>query len=257
MNLFEADYRCWRSLWLAHGAAQALDLSGTEGAEASRFHVELQRPVAYAFDFLYAMADALEHAVDLAVASFDERDFIPGVRGIVGEADLRRSGFRAAALHARGDGNSAAQFGQAGLLRLAADLDEICFRHMGGGAGELVGQLAVVGHQQQTFTRPIESADRINALVDGYLASSQQVHNRRTPFRVADRGDVAFGLVEHQIGFTRTAVRRKTFAIDLDVVMRRVGFAAQFGDRFSIHRNTSGCDQLLGFAAGAQTGGSD
>src|SRR5712691_817684 len=246
MNLFEADYRCWRSLWLAHGAAQALDLSGTEGAEAARFHVELQRPVAYALDFLYAMADALEHTVDLAVASFDERDFKPGVRGIVGEANLRRSGFHAAAaLHARGDGNPAAQFGQAGLWRLAADLDEICFRHVGGGAGELVGQLAVVGHQQQALTRPIESADRINALVDGYLAGSQQVHNRRTPFRVADRGDVAFGLVEQQIGFTRTAVQRKKFAIDFDVVMRRVGFAAQFGDRFSIHRNAARGDQLL------------
>src|SRR5260370_41502489 len=89
---------------LAHGAAQALDLSGTEGAEAPRFHVELQRPVAYAFDFFYAMADTFEHAVDLAVASFDESAFIPGVRGILAEADLRPGGFHAvAALHPRGE----------------------------------------------------------------------------------------------------------------------------------------------------------
>jgi hypothetical protein len=46
----------------------------------------------------------------------------------------------------------------------AGYLDEIGFFDAGRGAGEPVGELAVVGHQQQALAHVVEAANRVKAL---------------------------------------------------------------------------------------------
>ncbi len=48
---------------------------------------------------------------------------------------------------------------------LAGDFDEIGLLDAGCGFGELVGEFAVVGDQQQAFAQVVEAADGIEALV--------------------------------------------------------------------------------------------
>ncbi len=61
-------------------------------------NVEGERAELDAFDFFYEEADGLKHTMDLAIAAFDENDFVPGIGGVFGETDLCGRGFDAAAV---------------------------------------------------------------------------------------------------------------------------------------------------------------
>src|ERR1700719_2315226 len=70
---------------------QFSDLFRRELAEFSRMHIQLKRTVAHALDLFHVMSDLLEHAPDLAILSFDQRDFVPRIRRFANHADLGRS----------------------------------------------------------------------------------------------------------------------------------------------------------------------
>ena len=81
------------------------------------------------------------------------------------------------------------------LVRLAADLNQIGFRDVRAGFGELLRERAVVGHQQQSFTCVVETPYGINALAN----TLYQIHDRGTSLRVVHGGDITLRLVEREI----------------------------------------------------------
>ena len=93
------------------------------------------------------MADLLEHFAQFAVAALDENHFVPGIVALADLADAGRGSahFFGAGLSAL-NGDARAQQVNLALAGLAGHLHQVGLLHTGGGAGQPVGQLAVVGH---------------------------------------------------------------------------------------------------------------
>ena len=120
-----------------------------------------------------------------------------------------------------------------GVGGLTADFDEVSFFDAGGGAGEGVGEFAVVGHEQEAFARVVEAADGEDALAL-FLKKS---HDRRAVFGVADGCDVALGFVEDVVAGALGAVEE--LAVDADVVAGGVRFCAELGDGLAVDLDAS------------------
>ena len=83
-----------------------------------------------ALDFFDEEAYGLEHAADLAVAAFDEGDFVPGIGSVFVVTDFGGGGFYAAVV-VEGDVNAGAEAREGFFVGAAADLDEIFFGDVG------------------------------------------------------------------------------------------------------------------------------
>jgi hypothetical protein len=240
---FQALWFFWQLLFA--GPAQRGDLAQREFAKRSGLHVQRERAVAYAFDLFHVVANFFKHPANLAVFAFNQRDFIPRVVAFPGQLHMGRRG--ALRVHGAVAGlgaqlEAAPQFLNVFGLRLAGDLDQIGFRHMRCGAHEMVGQRAVIGHQQQAFAQVVQPAD-------GIYARSRllhQVHHRGPAFRIGDRGHIALGFVQQKINMTFCAVEQ--FAVNFDVVGCQVSLAAECGDHLPVHGDASLGDQLFGVA---------
>src|SRR5438477_11405872 len=100
------------------------------------------------------MSDLFEHPMDLPVAAFVQREFIPGILSFARQGDLCGCGFRTpTALIA--DADSSPQLTQGILRRSATDLYQIGPGNMPGGAHDLVRQFAVVSQQQAALRVPV------------------------------------------------------------------------------------------------------
>jgi hypothetical protein len=202
------------------------------------------------------VADLLKHLADLAVAAFGEGDFVPGIVSIADAADSSRLSQHAAQLlvlvPAFVDHDARAKLVERLIAGLAADLDQVDLRHLVGGAGEQVGKLAVVGHQQQAFALIVEASDREDTRLAG-----KEPHHRRTPLGIAGRRDVPLGLVQHCVAQPMATLARfgQQLAIDADVVEPSIGLSSEFGDRLAVDLNAPFGDQLLGLAAGGDSSG--
>ena len=75
------------------------------------------------------MADRFEHAPNLAIAPFDERDLVPGIRSLFDSAHLRRASLHALSVIRR-DGNSGSQLGNSIVIRRPGHLDHVGFGNM-------------------------------------------------------------------------------------------------------------------------------
>ena len=115
------------------------------------------------------------------------------------------------------DHDAVAELVNRGVGGFTADFDEVSFFDAGGGAGEGVGEFAVVGHEQEAFAGVIETADGEDA-----LASFEEVGDSRAVFGVAGGCDVALGLVEDVVAWALGAVEE--LAVDADVVAGGVRF---------------------------------
>ena len=84
------------------------DFGGGEGAELAGEDVEFEGAELDALDFFDVMADVVKHAADLAIAAFDEDDFVPGIGGVFEKTDFCGSGFDAATVF-EGDSDAVAE----------------------------------------------------------------------------------------------------------------------------------------------------
>lgn len=192
------------------------------------------------------MADLFKHAANLAILALRERDFIPGIVGLAHQTYLRRSSaHRAQGFRTRlaADANSLAQLLNVIFLRQPSDFYQICLGDVRSGLGQEVGQLAVIGHEQQAFTGVIKASDGI----DTFTHVLDQAHHRRAAFRIRDGGDITPGLVNQKINVLFSAV--KQLAIHFDVVAGEISFGAQLSDDLSVDRDATLRDQFFGFAA--------
>jgi hypothetical protein len=236
----------FRFAQLAIGSfAQIFELFGFQFACLAGFDVEHKRAVADTADFFDVMADLFEHLAEFSIAAFDENDFIPGVVALANLSDLGGSGVHAtrSRLFSIDADAALAQVVELFFSGFATDLDEIGFLHAGGSAGELVGQLAVVGHDQQAFAEVVEAADWVKALA-GFR---EKLHYCGAAFRIADGGDEALGLVEHVVAEALGTLEE--LAVDADVVSCFVGFGAEFGDDFAVNLDAALGHEFLGVAA--------
>ena len=146
----------WSAQFAFGGLAQGVQLFGFQLAHIARLLVEDQRAVAYAANLFNEVAYSLKHLAQFAVAALDEDNFIPGIVALANLADagrrganLGRSGFTAL------DGHAAAQNVQLALGGLAGDLDQVSFFNARGGFGEAVGQIAVVGDDEEALAHVV------------------------------------------------------------------------------------------------------
>jgi hypothetical protein len=87
---------------------ELVDFGFGEGAEFAKGNVENEGAELDALDFFDEEADLLEHAADLAIAAFDEDDFVPGVGSVFDQTDFGGRGFDATAI-VEGDGDAGAE----------------------------------------------------------------------------------------------------------------------------------------------------
>jgi hypothetical protein len=221
---------------------------------AAGFYVEDEGAVAYAANLFDVVADFLEHLADFAVAAFDKDHFVPGIVGVAEKAKAGGGGHDTALVVTGGGGIGLVDLGAAvdhdavaklverRVGGLAADFDEVGFFDAGGGAGEGVGEVAVVGHEQEAFAGVVEAADGEDA-----LAGLEEVHDGGAAFGIAGGGDVALRFVEDEVAGALGAVEE--LAVDANVVARGVSFGAELGDGLAVDLDAAGGDEFLGFAA--------
>ena len=78
---------------------------------------------------------------------------------------------------------------------LSAYLDQVSLFDSRRSAREFVGQVAVVGHQQEPLAQIIQPPDRVEPLAQ----LREELHHGRPLLGITDRGDEALGLVEHEV----------------------------------------------------------
>ena len=101
------------------------------------------------------MPTSLDHAVDLAVLTFRQHDFVPGVGvGAADDFDGRRLGSVAV-----GQPDALVEATQKVLINRTLDLHSVDARHVALGIEERLGELAVVRKEQEAFGVPVEPTD--------------------------------------------------------------------------------------------------
>jgi hypothetical protein len=178
------------------GFAQVLEFFGLQFTHFARFDVEHQRSIAHAADFLDVMPNLFEHLAQLAIATLDDDDFVPGIVALADLANLRgRSLHTARTRFAALNAHPRTQSIQTFFRGLAADLDQVGLLHARCRAGELVGQVAVVGHEQQPFAQVVQPSNRIEALAQ----LREKLHHGWPLLGIAHRRDKTPRLVEHVV----------------------------------------------------------
>ena len=119
--------------------------------------------------------------------------------------------------------------------------------NLGRGMGEFLGQVAVVGEEQQTGGVAVEAAYGIDAFFAGV---AHQLHHVGAVALVVGSGDVVFGLVEQHID--------RFFALQhLVAVAHLIGghhLVAHLGHHLAVDGDGTGGDEHVGIAARADAG---
>ena len=231
------------------GFAQVFEFFGFEFTHFAGLDIQNQRSVANAANLLDVMSDLLKHLAQLAVATLDDDDFVPGIVALADFANLGRRGMhttrtRFATLN--GDaGPQAIEFFFGGLT---ADLDQISLLDARGGFRELIGEVAVVSDQQQALAQVVQPADRIEALAQ----FREELHHCRPLLRITDCSDESPRLVEHEVAQAFRPLQQ--LAVDADVVAGGIGLGAEFRDDLAIHLHAAFGNQVLGMTAAGDSG---
>ncbi len=101
-----------------------------------------------------------------------------------------------------------------------------------------IGQLAVVGDEQQAFRLFVEPADRENPFAKLW----EQVDDSRTPRRIMVRADHSARLVEREVDL---ALQLDLLAIEFNLLRIRIGPECDIGDDLAIDRDSAGRDVLF------------
>lgn len=103
--------------------------------------------------------------------------------------------------------------------------------------GEAVGQLPVVGEEQEPLASRVQAAHRVEPLTTRY-----QAQRRRTAPEIQGVAQVALGLVEEDVDLLPPGDGP---SVHLDGVPGGVHFGAQFGDHLAVDPHPSLQDQRL------------
>jgi hypothetical protein len=222
------------------GQPQQAQFFSIELAHLAGLEVQNQRPVSHAANLLDVMADLFKHLPQLAIAAFDEPHLKPR---IVAGADPLNARWRGAHPAFTGlaliDAHAFPQRVDQPLVRFTAHLYQVGLFHSRRGPRELVGEVAIVGHQQQTLAEIIEPPHGVKALVH----LREELHHRGPAFGVAHRGHVTARLVEHKIARALRAVQQ--LSIHADVIARGIRLRSQCGHHLPVHLHAALGDHLF------------
>src|SRR6266536_580467 len=150
---------------------QFLNLANTQPPEFAGRDIQAERSISHTLDLFDVVPDLLEHAPDLAVLTFDQRDLIPGIFGFANQANFRWCRFhslrppplrdcgstgvparafttaRRASFRNR---QTSPKFLQSRLIGCSCHFYDVGLRHMRRGFHQALGKFAVVGEEQQT-----------------------------------------------------------------------------------------------------------
>ena len=111
---------------------------------------------------------------------------------------------------------------------------------------EQVGKCAVIRQQQQAFAVFIQTADGIHPAIH----AGEQIHNGLAAAFVRCGGNIAAGLVKHQIGILALAHNAHAFAVNADFIKVGVHLIPQ-RDRVAVDLDAAFINQFFCSAAGA------
>ena len=145
-----------------------------------------------------------------------------------------------------GQVNTLAELGQILGLDAAGNFDDVRLLHAIARMRQAVGQLAVVGQEDQALAVHVEATDREHALP----TIGQQIDHARPTRRIAIGADHASRLVDQVVNQLGS---RQCDAVDTDFVTQQVGFGAELRDDLAVDLDATGGDQLFALAATAQS----
>ena len=175
-------------------------------------------------------ADLRQHASDLALPALSHHDLeerLPSV--FLSHSDPSWTGRAIIELHALTETTERFTTNGTGHERQVGPLDSERW------VQQPMGQVTIVGEQEQSFGVLIESSDGVEPLVQ-----VDEVHHGRPSFGVAGGGDDALWLVQHQVA--HSGVDDDALTVDLYHVRHSVHSVAQGGD-LAVDRHAAGDDE--------------
>ncbi len=142
--------------------------------------------------------------------------------------------------------NASSPFGQLFLVGMLRHQDPVFFLVLVAWMGQLVGQVAVIGHEDQPFRVIIQPPYRVEVP----LHRHQVAHRRPVP-RIGDSRKDSPGLMEGHIDKLFRPLDR--FPIDTDLIPGSIGLIPQ-ADRLSVYLHPPGGDQFFIAPAGPIAG---
>jgi len=186
------------------------------------------------------MADRIEHVAHLPVAAFRDHDLDDRFRTTLAFHGLAEgdAGFKRllAVQH-----DTFAQTLELVIIRDAEHTHVVRALELMARMRHHLGEVAVVGEQQQTFRVVVESADRIEISLHTELG--QQIDDRLAVLWIRARGDHARRLVEQVV--LLGVGKLQPPAVDLDVVALGIGFRAELRHDLAIDLNTALRNQFI------------
>jgi NDP-sugar pyrophosphorylase family protein len=213
---------------------ERLDLLICQGAPfAGRQIAQHNRSLAHADQAQNLIAKLLGHLTDLALAAFVQHHTHPhAILAAIKHIDPSRRGGHTIHQHAAAPFSN--RIGRGHLIEQRA----IFFFDLIAGVRQPLGQLAVVGHQQQTFAIVIQPTNR-----EEPLWQINQLDHGGPALRIVGGGHDAGRLIQHDI--RARADLPNWPAVDNDLVLLGVDACARHKHNLAVHRHTAGADKLL------------
>ena len=190
------------------------------------------------------MPDGVEHPADDVLAALVEDDLDQRLAGLAVD-DLERVDLRRPVLELDALAQPLADVPR----HRAGDLGEVGLGHAVRRVLQPVGEVAVVGEQQQALGVGVEAADVEEPLV----AVADVVAEADPAELVVHRRDHAERLVEGEVDAGLVEV--DAHAVDVDDLAGRVDAHAELGDDLAVDLHPAGGDELLADPAGPDAGG--
>jgi len=135
-------------------------------------------------------------------------------------------------------GDALLQAAQSLVVEQTLDLHEVGLRHLMTGMGQLVGELTVVGQDQQTVGVGVQTPDMEEPLMPGHV-----LLEAGPALRIVHRRDDTSRLVEHEVEVAPG--RRNAGAVHPDDIPFRIDAGPLLGDNPAVDLDASLGDQLL------------
>ncbi len=229
------------------GSQQLLDFLGRQFAIGPGRQVLFEPQVADGdpTKLLNFVADARQHTPNLSIPTFSKDDFQFGRLGI-SPLDSNRLGFR----HAFGQMDAPLEFPQFSRRRMTGDTNPIGLFDSVPRVSQRVGEVAVVGQENEPRTGSVEAADGEES-----FAARYEVDHTAASLRVPVRANHADRLVDRVIPSALGGPQR--FPVDANRVAKGIDFHTLFGHDAAVDLDTALIDENLASSTASQAGRSE
>src|SRR6266571_1056344 len=154
------------------GSFQSCDLLRCQAAKFAGMHIQLERAIANPLNFLNVVSDLLEHMPDLAIASFDQCDFVPGIICFADHTNFGGSRFHPPTGFGW-DEKALTEPGEFFLRRCSSYFYKISLWDMRSRLHQAMSKIAVISEEEETLTRVIEAPHGVHPRA----RAAKQIHN--------------------------------------------------------------------------------